>query len=85
MGKRWIFTIGLFVLSQCIFILIDGTILEPQLNSIGYYMMKMIGPKLRWFTLYHHPFLKCITLLFLFYIIIKAMKDIVVFLKMQKS
>ena len=79
--KKWLITLSLFLLSIIVFINIDGTILEPRLNQMGNFMKNVVGEKLEWFTLYHNPFLKFVTILFALHIILMAIEDIVVFFK----
>jgi hypothetical protein len=83
-SKRWFITLSLFFSSVVVFIIIDGTILEPRLNRMGKFMENVVGEKLEWFTLYHSLYLKSITIIFTLYIIIKALEDIIVFLKKRK-
>src|SRR5699024_12093657 len=75
---KWLIAIGVFISLVVVFKLIDGTILEPRLNNIGHFMMRIVGGKLDWFTLYHSPFLKFVTILFALIIIVMVIKDIVV-------
>ncbi|MBK3494186.1 hypothetical protein JFL43_04805 [Viridibacillus sp. YIM B01967] len=35
LAKRWMITIGIFLIVQLIFIAVDGTFLEPKLNDSG--------------------------------------------------
>ncbi len=79
--KKWVITLSLFFSSIVVFINIDGTILEPRLNQMGNFMKNVVGDKLEWFTLYHNPFLKFVTILFALHIIVMGIEDIVVFLK----
>lgn len=76
--KKWLISLALFVSGVIVFKLIDGTILEPKLNKMGHFMIHVIGDKLAWFTLYHNPFLKFVTILFALSIIVMIIKDIIV-------
>ncbi len=77
--KRWLITISIFFVAQWVFFLIDGTILEPQLNDMGERMVRFAGPKLEWFTLYEAVFLKIITMIFLLYIAVTLVTDLICF------
>lgn len=79
--KKWFITLSLFLSGVVVFMIIDGTILEPRLNQMGNFMKNVVGPKLSWFTLYHNVFLKFITILFALHIIVMAIEDIIIFLK----
>lgn len=35
LAKRWMITIGIFLIVQLIFIAVDGTFLEPNINDSG--------------------------------------------------
>lgn len=84
MVKRWLITISIFFVAQCAFLLIDGTILEPRLNDIGEGMVRFAGPKLEWFTLYEAVFLKIITMLFLLYIAVTLVTDLIYFWRRKR-
>ena len=75
---KWLIAIGVFISLVVVFKIIDGTILEPRLNNIGHFMMRIVGEKLDWFTFYHSPFLKFVTILFALIIIVMVIKDIIV-------
>lgn len=77
--KKWLIILGVFILVQCIFLLIDGTGFEPNLNNIGEYTSEAVKDKLTWFTLYDQPLFKFVTLLFIVAIILSAVKDIVTY------
>lgn len=79
--KKWCITLSIFLSGVVVFIIIDGTILEPKLNQMGNFMKNVVEEKLEWFTLYQNPFLKFVTILFALHIIVMAIEDIVVFLK----
>src|SRR5690625_7314648 len=85
MVKRWLITIGSFFVMQVVFILINGTILEPRLNDMGHRMTQFAGPKLEWFTLYEAVFLKVLTMTFILYIVATAVTDVVNFWRRQSN
>lgn len=43
---------------QIIFITIEGTFLEPNLNHAGHFVTKHMEEKRLWFTLYDNPIFK---------------------------
>lgn len=77
--KRWLITLGSFFVMQFVFILIDGTMLEPRLNDIGHRIIPFVGPKVEWFTLYEAVFLKLLTMIFVLYIVVTAVTAVVNF------
>lgn len=83
--KRWFITLSLFFSGQFVFLLIDGTFLEPKLNKMGNFMKDVCGEKLEWFTIYHNPFLKFVTLLFIIHMIYMLIKDIIISLRSRHS
>ncbi|WP_051189157.1 YfzA family protein [Halalkalibacillus halophilus] len=80
--KKWLYTISIFILLQFIFILIDGTFLEPSPNRIGNFASRIVETKLfsEWLTLYENPIFKIITVLGVLHIIFTGMKDLFLFL-----
>lgn len=75
--RRWFITLGSFVIGQLLFVLIDGTILEPRLNKAGDFMVGVVGDRLDWITIYHSTFLKILTLLFVIYMMCILVKDLI--------
>ncbi len=75
----------IFLTGQLIFILIDGTIFEPNVNHIGSFVTNAIEGKFDWFTLYHSPFLKFVSLLFFIIVIGTGVKNILVYLFHNRS
>lgn len=82
--KKWIITLGVFFISQLVFIAIDGTFLEPNLNNIGNFASKLVENMLSWFTLYDNPFFKFITMIGVLHIIFTAIKDVIVCITPKK-
>ncbi|WP_077309297.1 YfzA family protein [Terribacillus halophilus] len=75
--KKW--TIGFFIM-QTIFIIIDDTFLEPNLNLMGNFAQKVVNTQLftEYITLYENPYFKIISFLAVLHIVFTLIKDIVV-------
>ncbi|WP_449354866.1 YfzA family protein [Virgibacillus natechei] len=60
-AKRWIITIGIFIIVQLIFIAVDGTFLEPNINDSGNLFARLgrwiLGSSLftEWICPYSYP------------------------------
>ncbi|MBY7145051.1 hypothetical protein KFZ56_18700 [Virgibacillus sp. NKC19-3] len=60
-AKRWSITIGIFLIVQFIFIAIDGTFLEPNINDSDHFVAQLgrwiLGSTLftEWITPYSYP------------------------------
>ena len=81
--KRWIIIVGIFLLVQFTFILIDGTFLEPNINDSGNLISRIarwiLDSKLftEWITPYSYPFLNLFTTIHVIAILIPAVKDFI--------
>ncbi|KHF41594.1 YfzA family protein [Halalkalibacter okhensis] len=67
--KRWVVTFALFCITQLIFIAVDGTFLEPNINDSDNLIARlgrwMLDAKLftEWITPYSYPFFNlCVTI-----------------------
>ncbi|MGM7684675.1 YfzA family protein [Cytobacillus sp. Hm23] len=62
LAKRWMITIGIFLIVQLIFITVDGTFLEPNIHDSDHLIAKfgrwVLESKLftQWITPYSFPF-----------------------------
>lgn len=75
--RRLIITVGLFLVMQLIFIVIDGTFLEPNFNRMGNFASGLAKNDFfkNWFILYDNPIFKLITavaILHIIYVLIKT-------------
>src|SRR5699024_2671780 len=63
--RRLIITVSLFLLMQLLFIGIDVTSLEPNLNKMGSFTNKLKEKDFfnKWFILYENPIFKLITII----------------------
>ncbi|QXE03226.1 YfzA family protein [Terribacillus sp. DMT04] len=80
--KKWTITLIGFVIMQTIFIIIDDTFLEPNLNLMGNFAHSLVNTHLftEYITLYENPYFKIITFLAVLHIVFTSIKDIVVHL-----
>lgn len=82
LAKRWIIIIGIFLIVQLIFILIDGTFLEPKINDSSNLILSIarwiLDSKLftEWISLYSFPFFNLFMTIHIIAILIPAVKDI---------
>lgn len=82
LAKRWIIIIGIFLIVQLIFILIDGTFLEPNINDSGNLILSIarwiLDSKLftEWISPYSFPFFNLFMTIHIIAILIPAVKDI---------
>ncbi|MDI6535053.1 YfzA family protein (plasmid) [Bacillus mycoides] len=83
LARRWIITVGIFLIVQFIFIAVDGTSLEPKMNDSGD-LIPRIGSwvlelKLfnEWITPYSYPFFNMLMTIHVIAILILAVHDII--------
>lgn len=82
-SRRWIITIGVFIIVQAIFIAIDGTSLVPNLNDSNNFLVNIerwiLDSKLltEWFAPYSFPLFNLFLIIHVIAILIQAVKDIV--------
>ena len=80
--KRWVTTIGIFLIVQLIFIAVDGTFLEPNINDSNNVFIRIgrwiLNSKLftEWITPYSFPFFNMIMLFHVIAILLQAVQDI---------
>lgn len=81
--KRWLITVGLFLIIQLLLIAIDGTFLEPNLNDSGN-MISRIGTYIlearlftEWITPYSFPLFNLLVTLQIIAILIQALQDMI--------
>lgn len=76
--RRLIITVGLFLIMQIIFIAIDGTFLEPNLNKIGTFVSNIVENKVfQWIAIYDNPIFKFVTVIAVLHIIYVLIKTII--------
>ncbi|WP_413407547.1 YfzA family protein [Paenibacillus amylolyticus] len=80
-AKRWIITIGIFIVVQIIFIAIDGTFLEPSINDSDNVLAKTVRGVLESKLLteriapYSFPFFNLFLIVHVVAILIQALGD----------
>lgn len=80
--KRWIITIGIFLIVQFIFIAVDGTFLQPNINDSENLFARIargiLDSKLftEWIAPYSFPFFNMIMTIHVIAILIQAVHDI---------
>lgn len=81
--KRWLITLGLFLIIQLLLIAIDGTVLEPNLNDSGN-VISRIGTYIlearlftEWITPYSFPFFNLVVTIQVIAILIQALQDMI--------
>lgn len=83
LGKRWVLTIGVFLIVQLIFSAIDGTLLEPNINDSGNLFGRIARWILdltlftKWMAPYSFPFFNLVTTVYVIAILIQAIHDII--------
>lgn len=83
MVKRWLLIVGVFIVTQIVFILLDGTGYEPKINDSDNLFASMarsiLDSKLftEWISIYSYPFFNLFLTVFVTAIIIQAVCDIV--------
>ncbi len=83
LAKRWIITLGIFLIVQLIFIAIDGTFLEPNMNDSDILFARMgrwiLDTKLftEWITPYSFPFFNMFMTIHVIAILIAAVLHII--------
>lgn len=83
LARRWIITIGIFLIVQLIFIAVDGTSMEPNMNDSGDLFARIgswvLDSKLftEWITPYSFPFFNMFMTIHVIAILIPAVHDII--------
>lgn len=81
-AKRWLLTIGIFLIVQLIFMFVDGTSLEPNINDGGSLIARIgrwiLESRLftEWITPYSFPFFNMFMTIHLAAILIQAVWEI---------
>ncbi|MEH6942985.1 YfzA family protein [Bacillus sp. JJ722] len=81
--KRWMIIIGIFLIVQMIFIAVDGTFLEPNINDSNNLIPRIVrwilDSKLftEWITPYSFPFFNMVMTVHVIAILIQAVHDII--------
>lgn len=81
--KRWIITIGIFLIVQLIFSAVDGTALEPNMNDSNNLVARMerwiLDSRLftEWITPYSFPFFNMFITIHVIAILIAALGNII--------
>ena len=76
--KSWLILIAVFIIVQLLFIAIDGTEFEPNINDSGNITGRILDSTLftEWFTPYDFPFFNMATAIFAIAILGKTGTDI---------
>lgn len=80
--RWWMIAFSMFFIVQLIFLMIDGTSLEPNVNDsgniIGRYANWVLESKLftEWIALYSFPWFNLVTITFIFFLLANAVTDI---------
>ncbi|OBZ19463.1 hypothetical protein A8L34_08175 [Bacillus sp. FJAT-27264] len=81
-AKRWMITIRIFLIVQLIFVIIDGTFLEPNINDSDNLLARggrrILESRLftEWITPYSYPFFNMCMTVHIIAILIPAVFDI---------
>ncbi|AIF67027.1 YfzA family protein [Terribacillus saccharophilus] len=81
--RRWITYLGIFLLVQVIFILVDGTSLEPNINDSSNFIPRTFRSILdsslftEWITPYSYPFFNMVMTVQIIALLIVAITEIV--------
>ncbi|MFD2627526.1 YfzA family protein [Oceanobacillus kapialis] len=77
--RNWVITIGGFVVMQFIFVLIDGTFLEPNDGMLGNFANRIVEADwfVEWLIFYENPFFNIITVLAVLHIVFHGIKDLI--------
>lgn len=82
MMKRWIITVGIFLIVQVIFMMVDGTSMEPNINDSGALFARMgraiLNSQLftEWINPYSFPFFNLLLTVHVISILIMAAESI---------
>jgi len=82
-AKRWMITIGVFLIVQMIFTAVDGTFLEPNINDSGNLVARtgrwILDSRIftEWITPYTSPFFNMCMTIHVIAILIQAVQDII--------
>lgn len=76
--KSWFIILGAFLIAQFVFVAIDGTTFEPNINDSGNIAGRILDSKLftEWFAPYSFPFFNMATAIFVIAILGKVITDI---------
>jgi YfzA-like protein len=80
--RWWSIALGIFIIVQLTFLIIDGTSFEPNLNDsdniFGRYANWILESKLfnEWITLYSFPWFNLVTIVFIIFLLANAVTDI---------
>jgi len=93
LAKRWIIALGIFLIVQLIFIAVDGTALEPNMNDSNNLVARMgrwiLDSRLftEWITPYSFPFFNMFITIHVIAILIAALGNIIstIFLKNKEE
>lgn len=83
LAKRWIIALGIFLIVQLIFIAVDGTTLEPNMNDSNNLVARMgrwiLDSRLftEWITPYSFPFFNMFITIHVIAILIAALGNII--------
>lgn len=84
--RRLFITVGIFLMMQMFFIVIDGTFLEPNLNKVGTFVSNIAENNVfEWIVIYDNPVLKFITVIAVLHIMYLLIKTIILRLKEKEN
>lgn len=89
LAKRWIISLGIFFIVQIIFLAVDGTYLEPNINDSDILVARIgrwiLDSKLftEWITPYSFPFFNMFITIHVITLLIQLLKDL--FLRYKKN
>lgn len=76
--RRLIITVSLFLIMQIIFISIDGTFLDPNLNKVGNFVSNIAENRVfEWIIIYDNPIFKFVTVVAILHIIYVLIKTLI--------
>ncbi|MFP7493388.1 YfzA family protein [Terribacillus saccharophilus] len=88
--RSWIISIGIFLLVQVIFFLVDGTVWEPNINDSNDFFPRMFRSILdwelftEWFTPYSYPFFNMAMFIHITALVITTIADVIAVLFSKK-
>ncbi|MFP7169507.1 YfzA-like protein [Terribacillus halophilus] len=88
--RYWIIALGIFLLVQVIFFLIDGTSLEPRINDSDSFLPRILRSILdlrlftEWITPYSYPYFNLAITVHILALLIAAIRDVIAILISKK-
>lgn len=88
--RSWIISLGIFLLVQVIFMLVDGTSWVPKLNDSDDFIHRMFRSILdmklftEWFTPYSYPYFNLVMVVHIFALLVVGIADIIAIIFSKK-